>query len=97
MKRRAKNDELGFLFDKRLDHIRIVQVMRNPDDFLHASWDIEEFTDLGATVIYVVCGIDKRTKNRTKCLKFERDKDGTEISAGCERLRENESCHKDSV
>lgn len=93
MKKPAKNDELGFLFDKKYDDIRIVQIMRNPDDFLHASWSVEEFEDLGATVVYLVCGIDRRSKNRTKCLKFERIKDGTKTDTGSEGFGQNEPCH----
>lgn len=63
-----------WLFDPKIDGIRIVQFFRNPDDFIHGSWDLEEIESIGEVIKYLVTGKDPRTGNRGKCMIVERDK-----------------------
>lgn len=50
---------------------RAIRVFRNPDDFLYGSFLAEEIENIGATTVYLLTGIDKRSKTRGKVLTYE--------------------------
>ncbi len=50
---------------------RAVRVYRNPDDFLFGSFMSEEFENIGATTVYLLTGIEKNSKTRSKVLLYE--------------------------
>jgi len=59
---------------------RALIVWRNPDDFLYGSFLKEEVESIGSTTIYILTGIDTRTGNRTKVLKFSQEKSDNDES-----------------
>ena len=50
---------------------RAIRIFRNPDDFLYGSFLAEEIENIGATTVYLLTGIDKRSKTRAKVLTYE--------------------------
>ena len=52
---------------------RAILVWRNPDDFDFGSFLHEEVDAIGSITIYILTGIDTRTRNRTRVLKYSVD------------------------
>lgn len=50
---------------------RAIRVFQNPDDFLYGSFLAEEIENIGATTVYLLTGIEKRSKTRAKVLTYE--------------------------
>jgi hypothetical protein len=50
---------------------RAIRVFQNPDDFLYGSFLAEEIENIGATTVYLLTGIEKRSKTRSKVLTYE--------------------------
>lgn len=50
---------------------RAIRVYQNPDDFLHGTFLAEEIENIGATTVYLLTGIEKRSKTRAKVLEYE--------------------------
>lgn len=50
---------------------RAIRIFQNPDDFLYGSFLAEEIENIGATTVYLLTGIEKRSKTRAKVLTYE--------------------------
>ena len=50
---------------------RAIRIFQNPDDFLYGSFLAEEIENIGATTVYLLTGIEKRSKSRAKVLIYE--------------------------
>ncbi len=62
---------------------RAVRVFQNPDDFLYGSFVAEEIEKIGARTVYLLTGIEKRSKTRAKVLTYEvTDTHGTPVNDG---------------
>ncbi len=61
---------------------RAIRVFQNPDDFLYGSFVAEEIEKTGPTTVYLLTGIEKRSKTRAKVLTYEVTH-GTPTNDGC--------------
>lgn len=61
---------------------RAIRVFQNPDDFLYGSFIAEEIENIGARTVYLLTGIEKRSKTRAKVLTYEVTH-GTPVNDGC--------------
>lgn len=63
---------------------RAIRIFQNPDDFVYGSFLSEEIESIGATTVYLLTGIDKRSKSRAKVLTYavERTHESTSYD-GC--------------
>ena len=50
---------------------RAIRVFQNPDDFLYGTFVAEEIEKIGARTVYLLTGIEKRSKTRSKVLTYE--------------------------
>lgn len=50
---------------------RAIRVFQNPDDFLYGTFVAEEIEKTGPTTVYLLTGIEKRSKTRAKVLTYE--------------------------
>lgn len=50
---------------------RAIRVFQNPDDFLYGTFVAEEIENTGPTTVYLLTGIEKRSKTRAKVLTYE--------------------------
>lgn len=49
---------------------RAIIIYQNPDDFLFGSFLAEEVENIGATTVFLLTGIEKRTRSRARVLKY---------------------------
>lgn len=50
---------------------RAVIIFQNPDDFLFGSFLAEEIQNIGATTVFLLTGIEKRSGARGKVLTYQ--------------------------
>ena len=62
---------------------RAIRVYQNPDDFLYGTFIAEEIENIGATTVYLLTGIEKRSGSRAKVLTYEGDHRGATADDGC--------------
>jgi hypothetical protein len=74
---------------------RALVIYQNPDDFLFGSFLAEEIENLGATTVFLLTGIEKRSRSRARVLtytvenKTEIVDDGAVADNGNQRERED--------
>jgi len=76
---------------------RAIIIYQNPDDFLFGSFLAEEVENIGATTVFLLTGIEKRTRSRARVLKYavEREimeEDGTTFDNRDKGEREDFLC-----
>jgi hypothetical protein len=73
---------------------RAVVIYQNPDDFLFGSFLAEEIENLGATTVFLLTGIEKRSRSRARVLTYAVENktetvDGAVADNGNQRERED--------